>query len=103
MLSLDIVGIEVSKARRAKALTQTELAKRAGVSRATLESLENGRLAELGFNKLSRILRALSLELKIGPYNFQRPTLEDLVLENEREDAMACPEFKEVASRMLTE
>ncbi len=86
MLSLDILGLEISKARRAKALTQAELAKRASVSRATVESLENGRLAELGFNKLNRILRALSLELKIGPYNFQRPTLEDLMLENERDD-----------------
>lgn len=46
-------------------LRQLDLAERAGVSRATIEALENGRAAEIGFTRLARILATLGLGLEI--------------------------------------
>lgn len=86
MLPLDSLGEQIAIARKARTLTQTEVARQARVSRATLESLENGRIREIGVRKLSRILLAVGLELKVGPLNFQRPTLEDLMRENAGND-----------------
>jgi transcriptional regulator with XRE-family HTH domain len=57
------------------------LARSAGVSRATLEALENGRLGELGYSKLSRILAVLGWELALREAS-PRPTLDDLMEEN---------------------
>lgn len=86
MLSLHSIGEQVTIARKARSLTQSEVARRARVSRATLDALENGRIREIGVRKLSRILLTVGLELKIGPFNFQRPTLEDLMKENAEND-----------------
>jgi transcriptional regulator with XRE-family HTH domain len=61
------------------------LARKAGVSRATLDALENGRSGELGYSKVANILSALGLELKLQEANRQRPTLEEL-LEEDRDD-----------------
>ena len=59
----------------------------AGVSRSTLDALENRRMGELGYAKLSNILTALGLELTLQVAVSSRPTLDELILENEREDA----------------
>jgi transcriptional regulator with XRE-family HTH domain len=61
------------------------LARKAGLSRATLDALENGRSGELGFTKVANILSALGLELRVHEANLQRPTLDEL-LEEERDD-----------------
>jgi len=66
-------------------LSQLALAQKANVSRATLDALENGRSGELGFSKLTNILSALGLELKLQEANFERPTLDEL-LEEDRDD-----------------
>ena len=85
MIGLSAVGSEIASKRKAAGLTQATLAKKAGVSRATLEALENGRSGELGFTKVGHILAALGLELKVQAASPRRPTLEDL-LEEDRDD-----------------
>ena len=62
-------------------LTQPALAKKARVGLSTLDALENGRLGELGYSKITNILTALGLELKLQEANARRPTLEDLMNE----------------------
>ena len=53
------------------------------MSRPTLDSLENGRAGELGFSKISNILNALGLELRLQEAGSGRPTLEDLLAETD--------------------
>jgi transcriptional regulator with XRE-family HTH domain len=79
MLPLHAIGSQVASRRKALGFSQTELARKAGVSRATLEALENGRSGELGFSKVANILAALGLELKLQEANRQRPTLDELL------------------------
>lgn len=69
-------------------LSQASLAQRASVSRATLDALENGRLGELGFAKVGRILSVLGLELKLQEAHMRRPTLEDLMNEDPDDQGM---------------
>jgi len=85
MLDLTSIGQQISERRKKLKLSQTALARRAGISRATLESLENGRTGELGFSKLSKLLAALGLELKIEAASSRRPTLDEL-LKEDRDD-----------------
>jgi hypothetical protein len=61
------------------------LAKQAKVGHSTLDALENGRLGELGFSKIVRLLSPLGLELKIEEIAGRRPTLEEL-MEEDRDD-----------------
>ncbi len=83
MLDLATLGETIAQHRSAQRLTQAELARRARIGRSTLDALENGRLAELGFGKIARILSALGLTLKLGEANRGRPTLEDLLAETD--------------------
>lgn len=78
MLNLPSLGSLLATQRKAIGLTQAELAKRANVSRSTIDALENGRLAELGFGKITKILRSVDLELRVSEANYGRPTLDDL-------------------------
>lgn len=82
MLDLIMIGTQIALRRKELKLSQTELCRQAGVSRATLDAVENGRARELGFSKLSKLLTALSLELALQPARSQRPTLDDLMKEN---------------------
>jgi transcriptional regulator with XRE-family HTH domain len=88
MMLLVDVAEEVAKRRKAAGLSQTELAKRSLVSRSSLEALENGRIGELGYAKVNRILTALGLEFKLQEMKLSRSTLDELMIENEREDAL---------------
>lgn len=65
MPNLATVGQQIASARKRAMLRQLDLAKRAGVSRATIDALENGRASEIGYSRLLRILAALGLELRI--------------------------------------
>ena len=85
MLDLGSIGRRTMERRKSLKLSQTELASKAGVSRATLDALENGRAGELGFTKVVRILAALGLELSVQPAGSLRPTLEELI-EEDRDD-----------------
>jgi transcriptional regulator with XRE-family HTH domain len=83
MLDLQSVGEDVRAARKAKGLTQSALGSLAGVSRAQIERLENGRAAEMGFGIILRLVRTVGLDLTLQPYNHGRPTLDDLVAQDE--------------------
>ena len=85
MLTLRSLGPQITSKRKVLGLSQSDLARKAGISRATLDALENGRSGELGFTKVSNILSALGLELKVHEANLQRPTLDEL-LEEDRDD-----------------
>ena len=65
MLDLISIGDQIAERRKKLKLSQTELSRKAGISRATLDALENGRAGELGFSKLTKLLAALGLELKL--------------------------------------
>lgn len=87
MLPLPSLGEEISTRRKALGLSQTALGRKARLSRATIDALENGRLGELGYNKLANVLNVLGLDLKLEGAQAHRPTLEDLMEENRIEDA----------------
>jgi len=82
MLDLPSIGTQIAQRRKSLRLSQTTLARKAGVSRATLEALENGRTGELGFSKVTRLLAALGLELKLQAASSHRPTLDELLQED---------------------
>jgi transcriptional regulator with XRE-family HTH domain len=85
MSDLASLGAQIAERRKALKLSQMALARRAGISRATLDALENGRAGELGFSKVTRLLAALGLELKLQAAGSQRPTLDEL-LQEDRDD-----------------
>ena len=85
MLTLPILGEQIVAKRKALRLTQPALAKKARIGLSTLEALENGRLGELGYSKITSILSALGLELKLQDARAPRPTLEEL-MEEQRDD-----------------
>lgn len=85
-MNLPNIGKQIAAKRRQFGLTQSDLAARASISRATLEALENGRSGELGFSKVSRILSALGMELKLQDQTTRRPTLDELMEEREEEN-----------------
>jgi transcriptional regulator with XRE-family HTH domain len=88
MLTLHSLGEQTASKRRELGLTQAELARRASISRATLDALENGRTGELGFAKVTRLLSALGLGLKIEPSGLERPTLDQLLEENRHDQSL---------------
>lgn len=79
---LSDIGSHVRERRRARRISQSELAHLAGVSRPQIDRLENARLPEIGFNYLLRILHVLGLDLRITELNHKRPTLDDLRAED---------------------
>lgn len=83
MLDLPSLGQAIAQRRTGLKLTQSALASAAHVSRATVDALENGRAGELGFTKVARILAALGLELSLREAAHARPTLEDLLNEDD--------------------
>lgn len=82
MADLISLGAEIAERRRGLKLTQTELSRKAGLSRAMLDALENGRAGELGFSKVNRLLAALGLELTLQTASSKRPTLDELMQED---------------------
>lgn len=85
MLPLPSIGEQIAKKRKTLGLTQLALAKKARVGLSTLDALENGRLGELGYGRITHILSALGLELKLQEASARRPTLEEL-MDEERDD-----------------
>jgi len=82
------LGTEIAAKRKTRRLNQTQLARLAGISRATLEALENGRCREIGYTKIARLLSVLGLELRMEDTNLRRPTLEDLREEERRDQSL---------------
>ena len=71
------IGKQIRQARKARKLTQVEVAKALGMSRTTIGQIENGTVPEIGVRKLIRVLEFLGLELRIRPAG-RPPTLEEL-------------------------
>ena len=88
MLDLISIGVRIAKERRRLKLSQADLSRRAGVSRATLDALENGRVGELGFTKLAKLLSAVGLELKLQMTTSLRPTLDELLQEDRNDQGL---------------
>ena len=61
------LGQAIRSARKARSLTQAQLAKAAGLSRETLNLLESGLVRDLGIRKVLAVLEALGLELTVEP------------------------------------
>jgi transcriptional regulator with XRE-family HTH domain len=76
------IGHQIAARRKTLKLGQAELSRKAGVSRATLDALENGRAGELGFSKITKLLAAVGLELTLQAASSQRPTLDELMQED---------------------
>jgi transcriptional regulator with XRE-family HTH domain len=82
MLTLNSMGDQIAAKRKTLGISQATLAKQAKVGHSTLDALENGRIGELGFSKIERLLSVLGLELKIQEATGRRPTLEELMEED---------------------
>ena len=88
MLDLASLGAQIAQQRKRLKLTQAELARKAGVSRATLDALENARTGELGFSKVAKLLAALGLQLTVQPAGTGRPTFDELLAENRDDQSL---------------
>ncbi len=66
-MRLEQIGSEIRRRRQASRLTQAQLASKAGITRTTLNQLENGTVGDLGVRKILAVLDQLSLELSIRP------------------------------------
>jgi transcriptional regulator with XRE-family HTH domain len=60
-MQLREVGLHVHEKRLELGISQAQLAKLAGLSRTTVNQLENGALEDLGYTKLSQLLGILGL------------------------------------------
>jgi len=75
------LGNVIRTARKGQRLTQSNLARKSGVSRARIDALENARAGGIGFKPVLRLLNALGLDLQVAELDRGRPTLEDLIAE----------------------
>jgi len=66
-MNIEDIGLLVSQSRPSLGLSQDQLAKFSGLSRVTINELENGTLAELGVTKLAAVLSVLGLQLSAEP------------------------------------
>ena len=83
-MNLQTLAKLIRDTRKSKGLNQSQVAEWAGINRATLSRLETGTLAEMGFGKLQRVLSVLELTIEVVPAQRQRPTLDELVEEQNR-------------------
>ena len=88
MLGLISLGEQIAAHRKRLKLSQAELSRKAGISRATLDALENGRAGELGFSKVAKLLAALGLELTLQTASSRRPTLDELMQEDRDDQSL---------------
>ena len=88
MADLISISKEIAERRKTLKLSQVELSRKAGISRATLDALENGRAAEIGFIKVTKLLAALGLELTLQTALSERPTLDELMEEDRHDQSL---------------
>lgn len=88
MLTLVSIGEQIAARRKKLGLSQNELARKASLSRASLDALENGRAGELGFSKIGKLLSALGLELRLQDATARRPTLDELMAEDRNDQSV---------------
>lgn len=91
-------GLVIRTARKHAGLTQAELARRLGMSRATLSQLENGVIGDLGIRKLAQIGDRLGLEIAVQP---RRPlTLHEAYARNRAERQAAFRETDTILAQL---
>jgi DNA-binding transcriptional regulator YiaG len=83
MIDLIDLGNEIKNARRQRKLTREKLAELSGVSRARIESLENGRASDMGFKGVLTLMNIVGLDFRLTTFNHKRPTLEDIMEEDD--------------------
>lgn len=82
-VDLPTLGKTISNLRREQNVSQQIMADHLGLSRATINALENGRSGDVGVRKIMKILDYLGHELAVrekSPF----PTLDELRTENEK-------------------
>jgi transcriptional regulator with XRE-family HTH domain len=87
-MTLISIGEQIAAHRKRLKLSQAELSRKAGISRATLDALENGRSGEVGFSKIAKLLTALGLELTVRTASSRRPTLDELMQEDRDDQSL---------------
>jgi len=76
-MDFQTLGHDISRLRQQQGVSQQKMADHLGISRATINALENGRSGDIGIRKVMKILDYLGKELSIrdkSPF----PTLEEL-------------------------
>ena len=76
-------GALIREARQKTKVTQGELARRLGMSRATISKIENGTIEEIGIRKFAQLCDRLGLEISVGLR--RPPTLNEAYEQNRRE------------------
>lgn len=74
-MQLREVGMHVHDRRKEIGISQGQLAKLAGLSRTTVNQLENGALEDLGYSKLTHLLGLLGLNLTAKERSKKSPAL----------------------------
>lgn len=97
-MNFALTGQIIRAAREKSDLTQADLARRLGMSRATISRLENGTIEELGVRKLALLCDRLGLEIGVRPR--QAPTLHEAYEQNRRERREAFRETDEVLKNL---
>lgn len=87
MIQLFSIGEAIAKAQSA-GLESDCPCEESRVARSTLDALENTRLGELGYSKVTNILTALGLELRLQDATARRPTFEDLMNEGQDDQGL---------------
>ena len=68
MTDLAWIGACVAQRREALGLSQGALAQMVGLSRATVNALERGTVADLSVRRLGRLLQVVGTQLQLAPY-----------------------------------
>lgn len=79
------LGLLIKSLRKAEGLSQSQLAQRHGMSRATISGIENNTIPEVGIRKVAAILVGLGYELTAIPKR-RRMTLDELKSGNIHEE-----------------
>jgi len=74
------VGHKLAQLRNEQGMTQTKLAELTGISRATINAFENGRVSDIGLRKVIKLFDILGYELTTKPRS-RFPTFEELINE----------------------
>ncbi|MCD5971610.1 helix-turn-helix domain-containing protein [Pseudomonas syringae] len=78
------LGILIRNLRKSAGLSQSQLADRHGMSRATISGIENNTIPEVGIRKVAAVLEGLGYELTATPKR-RRKTLDELKAGNVHE------------------
>ncbi len=65
-MELNEIGIAIRQARKKRGITQKDLATACGLSRATVNALESGKIPELGFGRVNVLGDFLGLEISFS-------------------------------------